>query len=63
VDDFEPETVDPLDEPDQGGLIRQLGAEGGMSVLVMTSQSSKAARSMVPAWPAKVISYVCDRIR
>jgi hypothetical protein len=28
---------------------------------VLTSQSSKAERSLAPAWPVKVISYVCDR--
>jgi hypothetical protein len=28
VDDFQPQAGDPLHEPGQGGLIRQLGAKG-----------------------------------
>ena len=32
-----------------------------VSGLVVTWQSSNCARSVRPAWPVKVISYVCDR--
>jgi hypothetical protein len=29
----------------------------------MPSQSPNSARNMLPAWPAKLISYVCGRIK
>ena len=32
-----------------------------VSGVVVTWQSSNCARSVLPAWPLKVISYVCDR--
>src|SRR5215831_17656729 len=42
-----------------GNSARRVVASG----LVVTWQSSNCARSLLPAWPLKVISYVCDRTR
>lgn len=44
----------------EGALIWELGTKRGRVLATLTSQSSNSARSAVPAWSAKVISYVLD---
>jgi hypothetical protein len=61
IDYFKTEADDPLYKPGEGSLVGQLGAEGGRIRAVVTWQSSNCARSVLPAWPLKVISYVGDR--
>ena len=63
VDQFKTEADDPQHQPAKGCLVGQLGAKGRGARPTVTSQSSNSARSVRPAWPAKVISYVCDRIK
>jgi hypothetical protein len=57
----EPDANDPLHEPQQSRLVRQLGAKSCRAWPSVTVQSSNTARSVSPARPTKVISYVRDR--
>ena len=54
--DFKPKAGDPLHKPGEGSLVGQLGAEGGCVRARVTLQSSNCARSVLSAWPVKVIS-------
>ena len=50
-------------------VIRMILASEGLTEVALLSeptvisQSSDSARSVMPAWPARVISYVCGRIK
>ena len=60
MDDFEPQSGDPLHEPGQGGRIREFGTEGRRGHAYRDLAIVEFGAQYGPAWPAKVISYVCD---
>ena len=63
INDHQPEADDPLYEPREGGLVGQLGAEGGCvqacgDIAVVELCAQRSARLAV-----KVISYARDGTR
>ena len=58
---FKPEAGDPAYEAAEGGLICQFGAKGCRARASGEFAVVEIPRSVVHAWPVKVISYACGR--